>query len=285
MNKLFQSNKITLHEIYTRTELWKDKIYHISNNPYRFPKNNGSGDFLPLPQRFASILQEFKEEVNKQKSKERTEIELNESQQRINEVYQKIKELIQNQITNLENSIENEDAEDKLYKSREQGKSIFLKNLKLGLNKKTFSQFQKFNQEHLGNNEKIERLLKEWKEQREILLDRKNACFILEDNDQYLKFCYQPLQGIFVNLKEFLFYRNNIWYEVQSWERINHENAVIICQRSFFIHNYFKFFSQGANGVLHCSPNFKNQDEICPMSSFFRKYWICWVYFGLTARI
>ncbi|MCE8162819.1 MAG: hypothetical protein I3273_01370 [Candidatus Moeniiplasma glomeromycotorum] len=55
-----QSNLITLHEIYTRTELWKDHIYFLSSSPYLFPKNNGQGDFFPLPKRFAEITNEFR---------------------------------------------------------------------------------------------------------------------------------------------------------------------------------------------------------------------------------
>ena len=111
-------------------------------------------------------------------------------------------------------------------------------------------------------------LLGQWEEQRKILLDRKNIAFILEDNDQYLKFTFQRPKKIFVNLKDFLFYRNNIWYEVESWERINHENAIITAKRSFFIHNYPQFFSKGANGIIHNSPKFGNKDEICQCPAF-----------------
>ena len=95
---LNQSNQITLHEIHTRTELWKDKTYYISNNPYW----NKDYQFLPLPRRFAEILKEFREAVDKQKTSETSEEERQEAQQRINEIYQEIKEIIQQIITKEE---------------------------------------------------------------------------------------------------------------------------------------------------------------------------------------
>src|SRR4051812_39723168 len=95
MTTNIQDNLLHLKEIHIRTELWKDHIYYISNNPYKFPKNDGGGDFLPLPKRFAEILTEFKEAVNKQKVSERKEEEINQAKERINEIYQEIKALIQ----------------------------------------------------------------------------------------------------------------------------------------------------------------------------------------------
>ncbi|CAI2192423.1 13901_t:CDS:10, partial [Funneliformis geosporum] len=248
-----------------------NKIYHLTNNPYKFPKNNGSADFIPLPKRFAEIITEFKAAIQEQKDEERPETERTQAQARINEIYQEIKALIQSQITASENSfiiftpeilateqekqvrvqqlieqiqkptgdeliLEGTEAPEpyrEIYLLEEE-KIQFIKNLKLGLTKKTVSQFRRLNATYLNDSEEVEELLKEWEEQKNILLDRKNICFILENNDQHLKFCYQPPR----------------------------------VQRSFFIHHYPQFFSQGANGIIHNSPKFGNKDEICQCPAF-----------------
>ena len=59
-------NLLTRHEIHTRPELWKDKIYYLERNPYW----NSSYDFLPIPKKYAEIIQEFQTEVKKQKDLE-----------------------------------------------------------------------------------------------------------------------------------------------------------------------------------------------------------------------
>lgn len=276
-----QHNLLTLKEIHIRTELWKDHIYYISNSPYKFPKNNGQADFLPLPKRFAEILTEFKEAVQKQKGSERKEEEINRAKEIINEIYQEIKGLIEERIEAVEEgdySIEHEPdidiaipedkkEQDQLSQEQEKAKQEKINQLKLGLKKTTISQLQRFNDEHLKSQE-LTQLLQEWEVQKKITLDRKNICFILQDTQDTFQFCYQPPRGNFPALTDFLWYRNNIWYETTNWTRINHENAIITAQRSFFIHNYPIFFSQGANGVLHHTPKFKNKDEICQCPSF-----------------
>lgn len=266
------SNLLTKTEIHTRTELWKDKIYYISNNPYW----NKDYQFLPLPQRFATILQEFREAVSKKKAQERKEEDRQEAQQRINEIYHQIRGIIEEEIERaksqeieFEPATNEEEQKEQIeeLKNFEKTKQERIKQLKIGLTKKTVNQLQRFNQEHLEN-EELEELLEEWEEQRKILLDRKNICFILQDTQDTFQFCYQPPKGNFPALSDFLWYRNNIWYETTNWQRINHENAIITAKRSFFIHNYSKFFSKGANGVLHHSPKFSLKDEICQCPSF-----------------
>lgn len=123
MPQLNQSNLLTLHEIYTRTELWKDKIYYISNNPYKFPKNNGQGDFLPLPKRFASILTEFKDAIQKRKEAERPENERQEAQEQINEIYKEIKQIIKDQIEEVKN-FETEIDEDDLKEEQQKQEAV-----------------------------------------------------------------------------------------------------------------------------------------------------------------
>lgn len=90
-----QSNLLTSKEWHVRTELWKDKIYHLPVNPYKFPKNDGQGDFLPLPKKFQDIITEFKEVINKQKATERTEEECKEAKERIKEIRQELKEWVE----------------------------------------------------------------------------------------------------------------------------------------------------------------------------------------------
>jgi hypothetical protein len=153
---------------------------------------------------------------------------------------------------------------DWLYQKKEQEKELKIKFLKLALTKKTRAQFQKLNQE--WGSEEVEKLLHEWKKWEEILKENYNSCFILEHTNEHLKFTFQPPRQIFVNLKEFLFYRSNTWYEVESWERINHINAVITCKRSIFLSYYPYFLSKGINGVVHNSPLLSG--EICQCPSF-----------------
>ena len=257
-----QPNLLTLQEIHTRTELWKDHIYYISNNPYW----NKDYQFLPLPRRFSEILQEFREEVDKQKASETSEEKRQEAQLRINEIYLEIRKIIEEAIESEESSgMEFETKEEQ--QEYEKNKQEKIKRWKLGLNKKTISQLRRFSTEHFRSS-KISRLLEEWEEQRKILLDRKNICFILQDTQDTFQFCYQPPRGNFPALKDFLWNKNNIWYETTNWQRINHENAIITAKRSHFIHNYSKFFLQGANGILHHSPKFGHKDEICQCPSF-----------------
>ena len=269
-----QDNLLHLKEIHVRTELWKDKIYHIPNNPYKFPKNDGSGDFLPRPKRFQQILTEFRKFIDEQKNSERSEGERKEAQQRINEIYLEIKELIQQEIEQEESlgrefelgyQPTEEESQQLIEWEKEKQKTI--KNLKLTLKKTTLNQFQKLNREHLQS-EGLGTLLTKWEEQRKIVLERKNICFILQDNQDTFQFCYQPPKGNFSALTDFLWYRNNIWYETTNWQRINHENAIITVKRSHFIHNYAQFFSQGANGIFHHYPLTKNKNEICQCPSF-----------------
>jgi hypothetical protein len=272
MSQLNQPNLITRHEIHTRTELWKDKIYYISNNPYW----NKDYQFLPLPRRFAEILAEFREAVDKQKASETSEEARQEAQQTISNIYQTIRELIEEEIEMFE--VEGIDFEPGTIITEEQKKELEeyeknqqqrIKQLKLGLNKKTISQLRRFNEEHIDYSQyQITILLDQWETNKKIVDDRKNICFILQDTQDTFQFCYQPPRGNFPALTDFLWNRNNIWYETTNWQRINHENAIITAKRSHFIHNYPKFFSQGGNGVLHHSPKFGHKDEICQCPSF-----------------
>lgn len=274
---LIQPNLITQKEIHIRTELWKDHIYYISNNPYW----NKDYQFLPIPQRFATILQEFRAEVDKQKASERTEEERQEAQTRINEIYQQIRELIEEEIEQAESqeielepldlgaSPEGQKEQIEYLKEWEKKKQEKIKQLKLGLNKRNIAQLRRFNDEHTEiYQEEITELLNEWENCKKVVDDRKNICFILQDTQDTFQFCYQPPKGNFPALSDFLWNKNNIWYETTNWQRINHENAIITAKRSHFIHNYSKFFSQGANGVLHHWPKFGHKDEICQCPSF-----------------
>ena len=92
MPTLNQSNLLTRQEIHTRPELWKDKIYYLERNPYW----NKSYDFLPIPKKYAEIIQQFHQEIDKQKrDQEEAEEIKQEAQTRINEIHLEIKEIIQ----------------------------------------------------------------------------------------------------------------------------------------------------------------------------------------------
>ncbi|CAI2162034.1 2940_t:CDS:2 [Funneliformis geosporum] len=95
---------ISIGTIFSNSTWQSRQIYHLTNNPYKFPKNNGSADFIPLPKRFAEIITEFKAAIQEQKDEERPETERTQAQTRINEIYSEIKALIQSQITASENS-------------------------------------------------------------------------------------------------------------------------------------------------------------------------------------
>lgn len=114
----------------------------------------------------------------------------------------------------------------------------------------------------------IEKLLKEWSVNQPIATTRMNACFIKEDTSEYLKFVYQPPQGIFTNLDKFLWFRNNIFYETINggWQRINHQNVEIKATKSKFIHSYLDAYGwalNGGNGILTYHPKSRNKDEVC----------------------
>jgi hypothetical protein len=364
-----QDNLIHPKERHVRTELWKQKIYHIPFNPYRFPKNDGSGDFIPLPKRFSEIIGEFRKHIDEQKAQEITEEEKETARQRIKEIEQELKEWVEtiiatyglkptakeqeqikafqlalkfstlNQwqrfIQKLSETLEkqeeeiitdpgagdilklpsvqsipvgeegepepkifDEEAEQQIIKEiltileAWKGKAIeanlpYINEAIVALSKNVGTKKEQWNlvsdltlytsdypaeltdylqqwellynpseedeekpqTEQLEVREKIApkaiiSLVKEIEEQRKIARDRKNSCFIEEDNADSLVFCYQPPKGDFHALDDFLWYRNNIWYETikGSWRRINHENAIIAVKRSFFVHNYHKFF-------------------------------------------
>jgi hypothetical protein len=87
---------------------------------------------------------------------------------------------------------------------------------------------------------------------------RVNACFVKEDNNEYIRFVYQPPKGNFQALSNFLWYRNNTFYEtLQSggWKRINHENAEVRAVKCTFIHTFPHFANQGGQGILTYHPN------------------------------
>lgn len=294
-----QNNLLTLKEIHIRTELWRDKIYHLANNPYKFPKNDGSGDFVPLPKRFAEIIAEFHNEIDKQKAAERTEEEINQAKQRIGEIRKELKEWIETIIVTYGELSEEEQEQIKVL--NQALRFITLRQWKKWVkdtwpeeetvieNEPAAVQFPSAQSVPIDGeepepqekelNQKIEvrekiapqaikELVQEWEEQNKIALDRKNICFILQDNQDSLIFCYQPPKGIFPPLIDFLWYRNNIWYETTNWVRINHENAIITAKRSVFLSYYHYFLAQGANGVIHNSPKFGNKDEICQCPAF-----------------
>ena len=83
-----QQNQITLTEIHTRPELWKDRIYYLERNPYW----NSAYNFLPTPKKYATIIQEFHQEIEKQKEQIK---DLAEQQvkipTRITQIYEEIK--------------------------------------------------------------------------------------------------------------------------------------------------------------------------------------------------
>jgi len=354
-----QDNLLHPKEWHVRTELWKDKIYHIPINPYKFPKNDGSGDFMPLPRRFQEIITEFRKEIDKQKATERTKEEREEAKEIINEIYQEIKDIIQQEIENteeeefgkvkdwrewknlniffteelvkewlikgfnynqtadwiniglkptessyadwLQNEVEfnswqylNETSQEEVQELRKQyfehqqnikpeqikerlqlryqawneNKQEKLKQLQLGLRKNAVNQFKRLNKEYLDSNKQVEKLLKEWEKQKKIVLDRKNVCFIENNDQEGMVFCYQPPKGDFHAIQDFLWYRNNIWYETVSWQGINHENVIVLVKRSFFIHNYLPFVLKGANGIFHNHPLTKSNNEVCQCPSF-----------------
>jgi len=92
MPTINQNNQITLREIHTRADLWKDKIYYLERNPYW----NKSFSFLPTPKKYAQILQEFQKEIQRQKDqvKENNETKAK-AQERIKEIKQELKEWIE----------------------------------------------------------------------------------------------------------------------------------------------------------------------------------------------
>ena len=62
-----QDNILRLENIKVFSELWNNHIFYIpiEENPYKFPKNDGNGDFLPKLTRFIEILNEFQEKIKK----------------------------------------------------------------------------------------------------------------------------------------------------------------------------------------------------------------------------
>jgi len=92
MPTINQNNQITLREIHTRADLWKDKIYYLERNPYW----NKSFSFLPTPKKYAQILQEFQKEIQKQKDQVKENAETKtKAQQRIREIKQELKEWVE----------------------------------------------------------------------------------------------------------------------------------------------------------------------------------------------
>jgi hypothetical protein len=284
-----QDNILKRKEWHVRTELWKDKIYHIPFNPYEFPKNDGSGDFIPLPKRFQEIITEFKQHIEEQKSKEVTKEEKEQAKRIIKEIKQELKEWIETIISTYD-SEPNEEEQKQVKVFSQALRFVSLRQWKKWIEDNLTEEevideaeliipswffADRSTSQQLEVREKlapkvIKKLVQEWEKKRKIFSDKKNACFIEKDNQDGLVFCYQPPRGDFHALDDFLWYRNNIWYETVKggWQRINHENAVVVAKRSYFIHKYHNFFLRGANGIFHNHPLTKSNNEICQCPSF-----------------
>ena len=253
-----QDNILRLENIKVFSELWNNHIFYIpiEENPYKFPKNDGSGDFLPKPTRFIEILNEFQEKIKKQRENINTLSQKKEAKEKIKEIYSQVQEQIQRNINILFT---------KGYLNSQQKEN----DLKKGLKLTKLTDLRKYNQEWFFSWFAddlwtwIDKLLDEWEKQEKIVNNDKNICFITNDNWDSLEFTFQPPQKKFYALNDFLWYKNNTWYETESWRRINNNNALIIVKRSHFIHNYSAFFLKGGNGIWHHHPAMLKSDEIC----------------------
>lgn len=279
----FQDNILKRKEIHVNPSLWRDKIYYLERNPYW----NSSYNFIPTPKKYAEIIQEFHEEIDKQKKQvEKVATDKKEAEERIKEIRQELREWIETIIATY--SEPNEEEQERLKVFNHTLRSITLRQWKKWVEEnlpkeeiieddlyyyedeefelKTQSENQKLEVREKIAPSKIRELVQEWEEQAKKIQTDYNSCFILEHDEDNLVFTFQPPRQIFVNLKEFLFYRNNAWYEVVSWSRINSWNAVIIVKRSIFLSYYHYFLAKGANGIMHASPRISR--EICQCPSF-----------------
>ena len=214
----YQNNLLNIKDISVYSELWDDYILYIhpSKNPWKFPKNNGSGDYLPTPSKFNNIIKEFNKELEEQTKKI---LKLREIKKEIKVIYSGIKEKIKETIDIFikEGYLKEEQTE--LKKG--------LKLTELDKIRAFIDEFFYWDDDYYCN---IDGLLTEWKDLEEELIKNKhnNNTFILKDDfKDGIQFCFQPDNSNFTNLIDYIWYRNGICYEIENWQRFNNANVII----------------------------------------------------------